>query len=238
VTALVYGWLFMQVPESLIGTAIGTALLPTISEQATQNDTQNLRRSLNTTIRVILALTIPAAVLLITGITPLVNVLGFDEIGTTLVIETTRAYTLGLIAYSLIEVTARAFYAQQNARTPLLTIILTAGTFIALAIPLSSWIGAPGIAMANSAAFTLQLFVMLWLLNKKYPGFSEARSTLRRVIPVSVVSGGLVIILQKLIPLGEMSGILSAALGAGILGIGGVLVLPFIWPEIRTLAKL
>ena len=33
VSALVYGWLFMQVPETLVGTAIGTVLLPTISEQ-------------------------------------------------------------------------------------------------------------------------------------------------------------------------------------------------------------
>ena len=41
VTALVYGWLFMQVPESLIGTAIGTALLPTISEQIAVCDSCN-----------------------------------------------------------------------------------------------------------------------------------------------------------------------------------------------------
>lgn len=238
VTALVYGWLFMQVPESLIGTAIGTALLPTISEQATRNENQALRRSLNTTIRVILALTIPATILLIVGIPPLVGILGFDEIGTTQIIGTTRAYALGLVAYSLIEVTARAFYAQQNARTPLLTIMLTFVTFVALAIPLSIWIDVPGIALANSAAFTLQLFVMLWLLNKKYPGFSEARSTLRRVIPASLVSSAIVLLLTNL-PLFDLLGSIARTIaGMGILGLGVLVVLPFIWPEIKLIMKL
>jgi putative peptidoglycan lipid II flippase len=39
VSALVYGWLFMQVPETLVGTAIGTVLLPTISEQVARRGT-------------------------------------------------------------------------------------------------------------------------------------------------------------------------------------------------------
>ena len=32
VTSLTYGWMIQQVPETLIGTAIGTALLPTLAE--------------------------------------------------------------------------------------------------------------------------------------------------------------------------------------------------------------
>ena len=64
VTALVYGWLFMQVPETLIGTAIATALLPTISEYIARRDLSAFRRSINHSLRVVLALTIPSAVLL------------------------------------------------------------------------------------------------------------------------------------------------------------------------------
>jgi putative peptidoglycan lipid II flippase len=33
VSALTYGWFIMQVPETLIGTALATVLLPTLSEQ-------------------------------------------------------------------------------------------------------------------------------------------------------------------------------------------------------------
>jgi putative peptidoglycan lipid II flippase len=238
VTALVYGWLFMQVPESLIGTAIGTALLPTISEQVARDEKGVFQSSLNKTIRVILALTIPAAALLIAGLRPIVIVLGFDAIGTELVVWTGRAYTLGLVSYALIEVTSRAFYAQHDARTPLITITITAGTFIVLAIPLSRWFGAPGIALANSTAFSLQLVIMLWLLNRKFVGVARARKTLMRVIPVSMGSGAIVYLLNTLLPLETMGTFLSVLLAIVAIGVGGLLVLPFIWTEIKLLVKL
>ncbi|HBY08490.1 MAG TPA: hypothetical protein DEH22_12135, partial [Chloroflexi bacterium] len=126
VTALVYGWLFSQVPESLIGTAIGTALLPTISEQAARQDFAAFERTVNATLRVILAMTIPLAAILIAGIHPLIPILGFDPAVSEMVIWTSRAYMLGLVGYSIQELTARSFYARQDARTPLVTITLTA----------------------------------------------------------------------------------------------------------------
>jgi putative peptidoglycan lipid II flippase len=238
VAALVYGWLFMQVPESLIGTAIGTALLPTISEQIARKEIEALQGSLNTTIRIILALTIPAAGLLIIGIGPFVEILGFDADVSYLVIWITRAYTLGLVSYSVIEVTSRAFYAQQNALTPLLTIGFTAVTFITLAIPLAKCLGAPGIALANSSAFTLQLILMLWLLNRKYPGFAQARSTLQRAIPATLAAAGLVALLYQVLPIQSAGTLMKIVLATGAMGLGGLLVLPFIWVEIKLLVRL
>ena len=238
ITALVYGWLFMQVPESLIGTAIGTALLPTISEQIVRDEKESLLRSLNTGIRVILALTLPAAALLITGIRPLVEILGFDAIGTEMIVWIARAYTLGLTSYSLIEVTARTFYAQQNARTPLATIFMTAVVFILLAIPFSRWLGAPGIALANSIAFTLQLFVMLWLINRKFPGFAGARSTLLRIIPTALVGALLVVLAYEVLPLEAMGTLMKTIVSISVITAAGLVMTPFIWPELKLLVKL
>jgi putative peptidoglycan lipid II flippase len=238
VAALVYGWLFMQVPESLIGTAIGTALLPTISEQAARDDREALASSLNTTIRVILSLTIPAAILLITGIRPIASILGFNPEITELIIWITRAYTLGLIAYSITEVTSRAFYAQHNALTPLLTITITAGVFISLGIPLAKGLGGPGIALANSIAFSLQLAIMLWLLNRKFSGFAEVRSTLIKVVPASIGSGVVVTLLYQLTPFETLGLFTGALIAFGILCFSGLLTLPFIWSEIKPLRTL
>ncbi len=238
VTALVYGWLFMQVPESLIGTAIGTALLPTLSEHAARQDIARLKSTLNTAVRVILALAIPATLLMIVGVPHLVGILGFDEIGTQLVIASSQAYMLGLIAFALTEVTARTFYAQQNARTPLLTIILTATVFILLAIPLANWIGAPGIALANSTAFTIQLGLMVYLLKREFPGFANARSTLTRVIPASIGSTLLVLLALRLIPLASLGFLMQTVVTSALLGIGGIIILPFIWPEIKLISNL
>ncbi len=238
ITALVYGWLFMQVPETLIGTAIGTAILPTLSEQVVRGEQEALKQSLNTAVRVILALTIPAATLLIAGIRPLAEILGFDQAGTDLVVWITRAYSLGLVAYALIEVTARTFYAQQNAGTPLLTIFITAILFVLMAIPFAQWLGAPGIALANAIAFTIQLLVMGWLINRQFPGFAQAGSTLRRILPASLGAGILVVLFYRILPLDTAGTLFRTIMAAGALTIAGAFTLPFLWPEIKNLGKL
>ena len=240
VTALVYGWLFAQVPESLIGTAIGTALLPTMSEQAARKDFTAFKETVNTTFRVILALTLPLAAILIAGIHPIIPILGFDSTVTEMVIWTSRAYMLGLVGYSIQELFARAFYARQDARTPLLTIMGTAILFMALAslFALVFQLGAPGIALANTTAFTIQALVMIWLLNRIYPGIAQVRKTLWRVIWVAIGGGALVYVALNVIPLESMSLMVSLIATGGVLGGVFLLTIPFIWPEIKLLLKL
>jgi putative peptidoglycan lipid II flippase len=233
VTALAYGWLFMQVPETLIGTAIGTVLLPTISEQIARGQVDQFRQSLNYALRLILALTIPAAILIMIGIRPLVSILNFDAAGTNTVVWVTRGFLVGLMAHSLIEVAARAFYAQQNALVPLGASFFATISFVLLAIGLGYRLGAPGIALANGLAFTGEALLLWFLLRRRYAGVIAARSTLLRIIPIAVLAGLLVFALQQL-PLalpGLLLGII--ALGAGVL-----LVLPFTLPELKLLVKM
>jgi putative peptidoglycan lipid II flippase len=233
VTALVYGWLFMQVPETLIGTTIGTVLLPTISEQAARDQLDLFRQSLNRAFRIILAITIPVAALLIIGIRPVVSILGFDAAGTDLVVWVTRGFMVGLMAHSLIEVAARAFYAQQNALVPLAASFFATLTFIILAVVLGSTLGAPGIALANGLAYSGEALLLWFLLRRRFPGVEASRTTLIRAIPAAILGGFVVFGLYQL-PL-PLSGIM---LGLLALGVGGLLVLPFIIPELKILIKM
>jgi putative peptidoglycan lipid II flippase len=233
VTAIVYGWLFMQVPETLVGTAIGTVLLPTISEQVAHAQVDAFRQSLNRAMRIILALTIPAAVLVAVGIRPLVSILGFDTAGTELVVWVTRGFLVGLMGHSLNEVAARAFYAQQNALVPLGVSLLATVTFVILAIGLGYTLGAAGIALANGLAYTGEAVLMWYMLNRRITGVVAVRSTLMRAIPVALACGLLVYALLHLsLPI---SGIFQ---GVAALVLGGLLALPFILPELRLLAKM
>jgi putative peptidoglycan lipid II flippase len=232
VTALVYGWLFMQVPETLIGTAIGTVLLPTLSQQISQGQVDPFRHTMARTIRVLLALTIPSALLLAVVITPVVGILNFDAAGTQMVVWVTRAFLVGLVGHALLEVASRSFYAQQNAKTPMITAGLTALTFVLLAVLLAFRIGAPGIALANSLAFTGQALLLLWLLNRRFGGlFQKVGNTLLRAS-----LGGLLAMLAaygiQLLPLPSL---LTAA---GGFVLGALVILPFIWTEIKILVKL
>ncbi len=238
VSALVYGWLFMQVPESLIGTAIGTVLLPTLSEQAALGEEGAYRHSLHATVRAILALTLPAAALLMVGIRPLIEILGFDAAGSNLVTWTVRAYMLGLVGHSLLEVGVRAFYARQNAVTPLLASALTVVTFIALGAVLTPLLGAPGIGLANTLAFSGEALLLLWLVGRKVPYWRGLSKPLMRLGGVSLAGAGIAYLILHRIPLANLSTLWAALAAAGTLSLVALLALPFIWPEVKTLGKI
>ena len=233
VTALVYGWLFMQVPETIIGTAIATALLPTLSEQMARGEQDAYRLSLSRTIQVILALTIPIAALVAFVLRPVVAILGFNEAGLDLVLWTARLYLLGLVGHALLDVVVRAFYAQQDARTPLLTAVLTTIAFIILALLLGFPLGAPGIALANALAFSGEALLLLYLLSRRFPGLLQVKRTLLRAALAAALAAGLAYLILSL-PL-AIPALLQAVLAAGV---GGLAILPFIWPEVKILIKL
>jgi len=231
ITALVYGWLFMQVPETLIGTAIGTALLPTISEQFVRHNKGEFSTSLNNALRVILAFTIPIAVLIALAIEPIAAIFGFDQAGTDLVVWTTRAFLLGLTGHAMLEIAGRGFYAQQDAITPLWASALMAAIFTVLAITFARSVGSIGIALANSLAFSIEGLLLWFLLNRKYPGVLRVGSTLLRAFVGSAVAGLIVFFLMQIAAS-------SLLLALGALALGGLIALPFAWSEVKLLVKL
>jgi putative peptidoglycan lipid II flippase len=231
VTALVYGWLFMQVPETLIGTAVGTALLPTISEQFARHEKSVFSRSLNQGLRVMLALTLPVAVLVALGVEPLVALLGFDQAGTDLVVWTTRAFLVGLTGHAMLEIAGRGFYAQQDAITPLWASGLMAAAYTIFAVWWANWLGSIGIALANSAAFTLQSLLLWYLLNRRYPGVIRVGPTLLRAV-LGSAAAALVVLLVTQLPFSNLLVIFGALL------LGALAALPFIWQEVKLLIRL
>jgi putative peptidoglycan lipid II flippase len=234
VTALVYGWLFMQLPESLIGTALGTALLPTMSEQVTQADISGFKSAVEKTIRVITGLTIPIAFVISVNIQPFVQLLGFDAEGTALVVWTVRAYLVGLTGHSLLEIAVRSFYARQNAKTPLLASGLTTLGFLMMAIPLSLTLGAPGIGLANSLAYTGETILLFILLRRVQSLNPQLGGTFLRVLGATITGIGISLLLTTLVnPSG--SAVIDLIVSAGILLLATVSLIPWLLPEIKDL---
>jgi putative peptidoglycan lipid II flippase len=234
VTALVYGWLFMQLPESLIGTALGTALLPTLSEQANRNDTGVFTSTLEKSIRVISGLTIPVALILAVNITPFISILGFDESGTTLVLWTVRAYLVGLLGHSLLEIASRSFYARQNARVPLAASGITMLGFLLLALPLSKSLGTPGIGLANSLAYTGETILLLFLLNRRIPFHPNLKGTLLRALGASLTGISLSWSLG-FVPFSSGSELVNLTFKGIILLLSLLVIIPWLLPEIKDL---
>jgi putative peptidoglycan lipid II flippase len=230
-SALTYGWFIMQVPETLIGTALATVLLPTLSEQVARNDRAAFQRTLNQAVRVILALTIPSAVLLAAAIRPVAGIFGFDAAVTELLVWSARAYLAGIAGHSLLELASRAFYAQQNARIPLFTAAFRISAFLLLGVIFLRPLGVAGIALADTLAITSEAIILLFLLNRRFPGVLQVGGTLARAALVSL-GGGLLVFALLQLPLPALVASLAA------LAAGGLLALPFIWPEVKLLIKL
>lgn len=231
ITALVYGWLFMQVPETLVGTAIGTVLLPTLSEQTAADDRARFQSTLANGLKIIVSFTLPLALLLMVIIRPVVGLLGFDAAGTDLVTWTARAYLAGLIGHSLLEVAARAFYAQQNARIPLLASAMNTLLFVALAVSLAKPFGAPGIALANTISFSAEAFLLWFLLSRQRRQPWQVSRTFWRAAAAAGLSAGAAWALL-LLPFQA----LALAVSAGFIGLA--IALPWILPEMKILLKM
>ena len=231
VSFLNYGWLFMQVPETIIGTAIATALLPTISELFARSDQTTFKETLNRSLRVILALTIPCAGLIAVGIPPFVGILGGSAADQTMIVWITRAFLVGLTGHAMLEVSSRSFYAQQKALIPLLTSGLTLAVFIPLAVVLAKGLDAVGIALANSLVFTGEALLLWFLLNRSYPGVINTRGALGRALLASVLAA----LLSFLVVLLPFNPLFLSLVG---MALGALVALPFILPELKLLIHL
>jgi putative peptidoglycan lipid II flippase len=234
ITALNLGWFIMQVPETLLGSAIAIALLPSISEIFARGEREKFKETVNGAVRVLLALTIPAAVLLSVGLRPLLARAfpAFDTSQLELVIWITRLYLAGLMGHALLEIGSRSFYAQQNATTPLFAAAINSVAYILLAVALTSFMGAGGIALAGSIAFTAEALFLLWLLGRRFQGLTETRDTLIRVGLATLASAAFVYVVVHWLPIPNLVGSL------GGMAIGMLVVVFFILPELRTFLRL
>lgn len=196
VSALDWGWRLMQIPETLIGTAMGTVIFPTLAALSEVGDVDGKRSAMSGAVRFILVATIPSAVGLILIGRPLVSLLergAFDATATDLVFNTLRFFALGLIVHSVLEVIARSFYADKDTWTPLLVAvggavvnIVTALVFTGLltdSTPDVANVG--GLALANTLGVAFEVVALMIILRKRWSGLNEnamGRTALKALI--------------------------------------------------------
>jgi putative peptidoglycan lipid II flippase len=227
--------MIQQVPETLIGTAIGTALLPTLSEHFTREEKQAFSETIEKALKVLLALTLPIAAVFGLGLRPLLGLaFDFGPEGTNLLSWVVAAFMLGLFGHSLKEVSARAFYARQNAWFPLFTAggnVILYGVMGAL---LYKPLGAPGIALTDSVVFSLEAVVLLVFLVRVAGLNIRGGSAVLRAFLAFLTAGAITLVGVRFLeprvyPL--LSGTIPMAFGF-------LASLPWVWREIKLLARL
>ena len=235
VTSLTYGWMIMQVPETILGTAIATAILPALSELAAKKDWHEFRSTIERALKVLISLTIPIAAVMGAGIHPLVRgVFGFDEATSTLITWTTRGYLLTLTGFTIHEIAARSFYARKEPMFPLYAVGIRLAIFMGIGLVGLTFfkeIGAPVIAFAEIALLIEAIILFGWLSKRTHEPIHVNNSAIKGLI-AAVIGGAITYAIALYLPGGA---IITAMIG---MIVGGLVALAIVWKDAKIVFSL
>jgi putative peptidoglycan lipid II flippase len=185
VASLTYGFSLMLMAQAAIAQSVAIAAMPTFSAQHALGKRDEMRSSLAASLRGILLLAVPASIGLMILREPLISFLyqrgEFDNRAVQLVAWALLWYAAGLVGHSIMEVLTRAFYAQQDTRTPVVIGTIAMGLNVVFSISFSRWFAQigwyplGGLALANSFATALEATALFIFMRRRLNGI-EGRS--------------------------------------------------------------
>jgi putative peptidoglycan lipid II flippase len=173
VSWLSYAFRFMQLPLGLFGVAIASATLPSISRSAAVDRMDEFRATLTRSLGTVLLLTIPSSVgLAVLGESMIGAVYQWGHFTAYDTHQTAVAlawYSVGLAGYSATKILAPAFYALNDARTPMLVSAASIAINIGAAFVLVKRLGMghAGLALSTSMVALFGAAVLFALLRRR-----------------------------------------------------------------------
>jgi putative peptidoglycan lipid II flippase len=162
-------------PVSLIGVAISTAAFPKMTERLGQGRPDLFKSELQTVLRVIIWLALPATVIAFFGRGYLVNFIVNG--GDTLMASILGILALAILFRSIYYIAARSFYAQQDTKTPLYISLFTISLNIALAVwfTMGLDLGVYGIAWAATIVAVVEVIILFTIMSRRIKGLFDAK---------------------------------------------------------------
>jgi putative peptidoglycan lipid II flippase len=194
VSWLSYAFRFMQLPLGLFGVAMASATLPSIARSVAQGHMDEFRRTLSHSLGTVFLLTIPSSVgLAVLG----KSIIGaiyqggrFQPYDTQQTALALSYYAIGLMGYAALKVLSPAFYALDDARTPML---VSLGSILVNYLAASTMIRVAGLRHAglalSTSAVALFGFVVLFAILRRRIGGVYGRELLTQVGKIALASG-------------------------------------------------
>jgi putative peptidoglycan lipid II flippase len=162
-SALYFAQRMYQFPLGVFGVALGTVLFPLFTRQAHAGEFGRLRESLSLGLRLVTAIGLPAGIGLIVLAGPLTALLfqhgAFDAEDAAQTAGMIAVYGGGVWAYCGLLIVNRAFYAMNDAQTPLRLGVLAVLVNLSLDFVLIWPLGGNGLALGTAVAATLQFLL-------------------------------------------------------------------------------
>jgi putative peptidoglycan lipid II flippase len=231
-----YAWLVLMVPLGVFGMAVSTAVFPTLARQGAANERAEMGELFALTLRIILFLTVPAAIGLMVLGAPIVRLLFERDLFTPEVTRATVAalvlYALGLPGHSVVEIADRAYYALHDTLTPVKAAALGVGMNLVLSgavVWLAREGGIPwgrayaGLALANACAASLEAGLLIWWLRRRLPPSRTGglSLTVLRFVAAALLMGGLLVMMDDAL----LAVLDTTQLGGQVVAVGGLMAI-------------
>ncbi len=186
-----------QLPLGLVGVAVGVALLPQLSRAVHAKNRMAAQGAMDEAIVFSMVLTLPAAAAMVAIPAFMIDALYTRGQFLPYDAQQTAAalffYGWGVPAFVLQQLAARAFFARQDTRTPMIYSMVSVVANVVFGVSLFHLIGVPGIAAGTSIASWLNVVMMMGTLARRdhYRPGAAATSKLLRCLAASAILGGL-----------------------------------------------
>jgi len=180
VASITYGFSLMLMAQAATAQSVAIAAMPTFSAQHALGKIDEMRGSIAASLRGVILLALPASVGLVLLREPLISLLyqrgEFDEHDVQLVAWALLWYAVGLVGHSVMEVLTRAFYAQQDTKTPVLIGTIAMGLNVVFSFMFARWFSQigwmphGGLALANSLATALEATALFIFMRRRLDG--------------------------------------------------------------------
>ncbi len=154
---LSYAFRLMQFPIGLFGVAVGTAAIPVLSRLASENKMQEFRDTISSSMNLVFLMTLPSACGLIVLGEPIVRLIyergKFDATATSMTAIALVGYSIGLTGYAAIKILSPAFYALNDAKTPMMIAIASIAVNFIGSYFLREWLSHYGVTESTPTGY-------------------------------------------------------------------------------------
>ncbi|MFN2606573.1 MAG: murein biosynthesis integral membrane protein MurJ [Acidimicrobiales bacterium] len=190
-TAFFTAFTFFQLPYGVVAVSIMTALVPTLAARHVDGDLEGFRHWVAGGLRATSLLLLPATAAYLVLSRPLIITLLQHGVTSSasvpLVSSVLDMFSLGLVPFAAFLLFLRAFYARQDARTPLAVNVVSNAAYVGFAVVLFPSYDVRGLALAHSLSYLLAATVAGVVLARRIGGL-EAGHTVRELAKAAVAT--------------------------------------------------
>jgi putative peptidoglycan lipid II flippase len=185
----------MELPQGVFGISLATYLLPTLASLATEKKSEEFRSTLNSGVDHLIFANLPASVFLCILAVPIMRLLfEHGRFGPMDSLQAGRALEYlapGLVAFSLVNIFARAFYALGDTKTPMkisiACLLLNLVLSLAFILPLRQ----RGMGLANTMSAVCNITLLYFSLRRRIGplGLGAQKKIISQLLFSALVAG-------------------------------------------------